>query len=189
MISLDQRTQYPDNQDQLRAAGVDASVYRRAMRSHAAAVTIISTGRPGERTGLTATSVCSLSDSPPTLIVCINRNASAHDLVRSTGAFGVNALRREQVELANTFAGRRAVAREQRFAGGVEWISLITGAPILAQALVGFDCELVGEYSHETHSIFIGRVRAVKDDGFSDPLIYFGGAFHAVDDICQGRKI
>jgi len=162
-------------------SAVDAAFYRQAMRSHAAAVTIISTGRRGERTGLTATSVCSLSDDPPTLIACINRNASAHEIVRSTGAFGVNILRSAQVELANTFAGRRAIEREQRFAEDVKWTSLMTGAPILAEALVGFDCELVGEYSHDTHSIFVGRVRAIKRADANDPLIYFGGAFHSVE--------
>lgn len=164
-------------------SAVDAALYRKAMRSYAAAVTIISTGRQGERTGLTATSVCSLSDAPPTLIACINRNASAHEIVRATGAFGVNVLRAAQVELANTFAGRRAIEREQRFTDDVEWTSLVTGAPILAAALVGFDCALVGEYSHDTHSIFIGCVRAIRCRDANDPLIYFGGGFHSTETI------
>ena len=162
---------------------VDAAIYRNAMRSYAAAVTIISTGHHGERTGLTATSVCSLSDAPPTLIACINRNASAHEIVRSTGVFGVNVLRTAQVELANTFAGRRAIEREQRFTRDVEWVSLVTGAPILAAALVGFDCALVGEYSHDTHSIFVGHVKAIRSEDANDPLIYFGGAFRSTDNI------
>jgi len=157
--------------------------YRKAMRSYAAAVTIISTGRPGDRTGLTATSVCSLSDDPPSLIACINRNASAHACVRSTGAFGVNVLRTVQVELANTFAGRRVIEREQRFTDEVRWISLVTGAPVLADALVGFDCELVGEYSHDTHSIFVGQIKAIKHGHDNDPLIYFDGAFHSIENI------
>lgn len=165
------------------AADVDASLYRKAMRSYASAVTIISTGVAGARTGLTATSVCSLSDDPPTMVACINRNASAHESVKSAGAFGVNVLRMEQSELANVFAGRRAIDREQRFTDDRNWTTLVTGAPILVTALTAFDCELVAEYPHDTHSIFIGRVRSISHGNANDPLIYFDGAFHSVAEI------
>jgi len=160
--------------------GIDTASYRAAMRYHAGAVVILSAGRPGDRTGLTATSVCSLSDTPPRLIACVNRSASAHALIRRTAAFGVNMLRAGQEELANVFAGRRGIERDDRFSDAESWLSLATGAPILKSALVGLDCELVGEHAHDTHSIFVGEVHAVHLRDGDAPLVYFGGQFCAL---------
>ena len=159
------------------AGSVDAASYRAAMRYHAGAVAILSAGTPGDRTGLTATSVCSLSDTPPRLIACVNRSASAHGLIRRTASFGVNLLRAEQVELANVFAGRRGIERDDRFTDADSWLSLVTGSPILGSALVSFDCELVDEHPHDTHSIFVGEVRAMHLCNGETPLVYFGGQF------------
>lgn len=159
---------------------VDAASYRAAMRYHAGAVAILSVGKPGNRTGLTATSVCSLSDTPPRLIACVNRSASAHGLIRRTASFGVNLLRIEQAELADVFAGRRGIERDHRFTDADGWLSLATGAPILKSALVGLDCELVDEHVHDTHSIFVGEVRAVHLLDGETPLVYFGGQFCAL---------
>ncbi|WP_245476110.1 flavin reductase family protein [Bradyrhizobium sp. Leo170] len=147
------------------------------MRYHAGAVTILSAGDRGGRTGLTATSVCSLSDAPPRLIACVNRAASAHALIRQTSAFAVNFLNAGQAELANIFAGRRGIERDDRFNDADGWLTLVTGAPILKTALVGLDCELVDEHAHETHSIFVGAVRSVHLHEDDAPLVYFGGSF------------
>lgn len=156
---------------------VDPASYRAAMRHHAGAVTILSAGGPGDRTGMTATSVCSLSDTPPRLIACVNRSASAHGLIRRTAAFGVNMLHADQAELANVFAGRRGIERDDRFSDADGWLSLATGTPILKGALIGLDCELIDEHAHDTHSIFVGAVRAMHLREGETPLIYFGGAF------------
>ncbi|WP_083741877.1 flavin reductase family protein [Bradyrhizobium mercantei] len=161
-------------------AGVDPASYRAAMRHHAGAVTILTAGGPGDRTGMTATSVCSLSDTPPRLIACVNRSASAHGLIRRTAAFGVNMLHADQAELANVFAGRRGIERDDRFGDGDGWLSLATGAPILKAALIGLDCELIDEHAHDTHSIFVGAVRAMHLREGEAPLVYFGGAFRAL---------
>lgn len=174
LLSSASRTTAPHHE------GVDPASYRAAMRHHAGAVTILSAGGPDDRTGMTATSVCSLSDTPPRLIVCVNRSASAHGLIRRTAAFGVNMLHADQAELANVFAGRRGIERDDRFGEGDGWLSLATGAPILRDALIGLDCELIDEHAHDTHSIFVGAVRAMHLGDGQTPLMYFGGAFRAL---------
>ena len=57
---------------------MDTAKFRNLMRHQAGAVTIIAVGRRGNRTGLTATAMCSLSDQPPSVLICVNKNASAH---------------------------------------------------------------------------------------------------------------
>ena len=73
----------------------DAKDFKQAMRHCAGAVALVTVGAEhGKRTGLTVTSACSLSDNPPSLIVCVNRNASAHARIREEGAFAINFLQR-----------------------------------------------------------------------------------------------
>lgn len=161
------------------AAGIDPQAYRALMRQQAGAVTVIAVGKPGDRTGLTATAVCSVSDKPPTLLICVNRNASAHKRIAAEGAFSVNVLARDQEPLAMRFSGQTGHEGEARFDAG-EWTTAATGAPILKRAIASLDCVLVEEHETSTHSIYIGRVRdgRVRED--AEPLIYFRGAFCVV---------
>jgi flavin reductase (DIM6/NTAB) family NADH-FMN oxidoreductase RutF len=154
---------------------MDSAKFKALMRHQAGAVTIITVGKPGERTGLTATAMCSLSDSPPSVLICVNRNASAHTPIRANKCFAVNILAQEHFDLARRFS-TKLVEGEARFDADA-WETLDTGAPALKGSLATLDCELMDEHQFETHSIFIGRV---KDGTFREdvqPLLYFRGDF------------
>ena len=155
---------------------MDQQAYRDIMRHHAGAVTIISVGKPGGRTGLTATAFCSLTDDPPTVVICVNRNASAHDLIAKHKSFCVNILATEQQEVAMRFAGRVGQQGEERFDEG-SWITLATGSPVLQNALANLDCEVAEVHDGKTHTIYVGRVRAGRIMGENAPLVYFKGDF------------
>jgi flavin reductase len=154
----------------------DPAAFRTGMRAMPGAVAIIATGPAGARTGMTATAVCSLSDSPPMLLCCVNANASAHPLIRAHGSFSVNLLAEEQAEIAARFAGRDGLKGEARFTLG-DWGTAETGAPVLRDAMVSFDCELQAEHVHATHSIFVGTVRGVSTRVDVPPLLYLAGRF------------
>ncbi|TDR90153.1 flavin reductase family protein [Enterovirga rhinocerotis] len=159
---------------------MDGQRFKQAMRHCAGAVALVTVGREGRaRTGLTVTAVCSLSDDPPSLLVCVNRNASAHPRIREEGCFGVSFLAHEHMALALTFSGQKGVEGDARFAFG-RWAAGVTGAPILEDALVSFDCELREAVETKTHSIFIGDIRDVGFRPEARPLIYLRGAFHDV---------
>jgi len=155
---------------------MDAQDYRAIMRNQAGAVTIIAVGGAGNRTGLTATAVCSLTDSPPTLLACVNRSASAHAPIQAMRSFSINLLARDQNELAMCFSGRAGLEGEARFSAE-EWMTLATGAPVLKNALASLDCELMDEHGFDTHSVFIGRVRDGRWRENVEPLLYFQGSF------------
>lgn len=158
---------------------MESHSYKQLMKHHAGAPVVIATGRAGARTGLTATAFCSLSDSPPTILICVNKTASAHPVICDTGAFSVNVLRDGQAAAAARFAGQTGLKGEERFADG-EWIVLETGAPVMADALASLDCELLQVHDHGTHSVFVGLVQAVRSDEASHPLIYFRGSFRGL---------
>ncbi len=153
---------------------MDAEQYRNVMRHQAGAVTIIAVGAPGHRTGLTATAVCSLTDSPPMVLACVNRSASAHAPIKTTQSFSINLLASDQSDLARRFSSKQ-LEGEARFADA--WETLVTGAPILKGAIANLDCEIAQEHAFDTHTVFIGRVRDCRFRTDAAPLLYFRSDF------------
>ncbi len=151
-------------------------LYRNLMRHQAGGVALIATGRHGGRTGLAATAVCSLTDAPPTLLVCVNQTASAHDIIADTGSFSVNLLCPSHKELVGVFSGQTGLKGEARFDDAL-WQTMVTGAPVLKDALASFDCEVVETKKVSTHTIYIGEVRDGVANDELDPLVYFRGKF------------
>ncbi len=146
------------------------------MRQLPGGVSVITVGRGEERSGLTVTSVSSLSLDPPTLIVCINKQSSSWPLLQRHKAFGVNVLRAGQQVVAERFAGRGGLKGAARF-GDEPWITLATGVPLLADALAVIDCGLEETIDRHSHAIVIGRVEAAQVAPDSEALVYWRGHY------------
>lgn len=131
--------------------------FQNAMSLFAAGVTVVTTMRDDGPAGLIATSVCSLSSDPPSIIVCVNRSASAHDAIVAQGKFAVNLLSVDQCEVVDRF---RQTKGQERFETG-QWTTLKTGAPVLADAAVVLDCTLGKRHDGFTHSIFVGVIEQI----------------------------
>ena len=58
-------------------ASVEPLVFRDAMSRLGAAVHVVTTAGAGGKSGFTATAVCSVSDTPATLLVCLNRRSNS----------------------------------------------------------------------------------------------------------------
>lgn len=150
--------------------------FREGMSRLGAAVSLITTDGPAGRYGMTASSVCSVTDSPPTLLVCINKNASIHDLLVENGVLGVNVLAADHQALSDQFA--RSAKGVDRFALG-EWVEGETGVPLLADANVAFDCRVSGRQEEGTHSVFFCKVEAVRlSEKARHGLVYFSRDYH-----------
>jgi flavin reductase (DIM6/NTAB) family NADH-FMN oxidoreductase RutF len=154
--------------------------FKLAMRRLAATVSIISTGGPqGARYGMTATAITSVSAEPPSLLVCINRNASIHDPLHEVGRFCINVLGAGHEDHCFDFSGR--TMGESRFQRG-SWQSRF-GIPYLADAQATIFCDVDQKMGYGSHTIFIGRVTDCLVNGEPKPLIYVNGTFapeHAV---------
>lgn len=156
---------------------VSSEDYRYGMRKLAGAVTIVTTDGKAGKGGFTATAVCSVSDTPPTLLICINRKNESNPIIKENGLFAVNVLMSQQEDLSRRFAGYdKDVSLVQRFERGT-WTTLKTGAPILENSLVSFDCRLVGWQEVATHSVAFGEVIAVKLGENAAPLLYFDASY------------
>jgi flavin reductase (DIM6/NTAB) family NADH-FMN oxidoreductase RutF len=152
--------------------------FRLAMRELAGGVCAVSVGEGEDRGGLIATSVTSLSVDPPTLLVCVNRSASAWPLFQRHGRFGVNVLASRHLLMAQHFSGGTGARGAERYAVG-DWGKDVTGAPILVDALVAIDCEVEEVLERHSHGIVIGRVRSVTPTRHGDALVYMRGGYAA----------
>jgi flavin reductase (DIM6/NTAB) family NADH-FMN oxidoreductase RutF len=150
--------------------------FRLGMRRLPAAVTLVTCKHEGHYFGLTATAVTSLSAEPPSLLTCVNREASAHRAMLESKAFAINVLPHDKVILARLFASRGADDRAQRFSTD-KWIELTTGAPILNDVIVGFDCTLDQAIVYASHSILIGQVQDIRIGDIHKHLMYLEGEF------------
>lgn len=155
---------------------IDATQFKAAMRCLAAHVCLITTrsldGAPG---GLTATAVCSVSADPPTLLACVNRNSASFRAIQASGIFAVNVLALESRHLADRFAS--PIPAEEKFTEG-SWLQASTGAPVLRNALVSFDCRVASAVDVGTHGILFGAIEAVQIQGSgARPLLYAHGGY------------
>jgi flavin reductase len=152
--------------------------YREAMARFGAAVSVVTTDGPAGRRGFTASAVCSVTDHPPTLLVCVNRQNDSHPALFANGVLCVNTLAAGQQEISAVFGGEEADTAS-RFASGV-WYTLETGAPVLEGAVVSFDCRIAQVTEVGTHSVIFATVVAIGHGSVHDGLVYFGRSYHPV---------
>lgn len=163
----------PDRQE-----SISLDAFRHGMRRLTAGVSLVTTKYQGEKLGLIATSVSSLAAEPPSLLVCVNRSASSHDAFLQSGHFAVNVLRERHDALCAQFS--QPARRAERFHSG-EWQTLQTGAPVLADALVSFDCQLEQAVEWHTHSVLLARIVGIALPGeAAEPMVYFNSGFHTL---------
>ena len=150
---------------------VEPPVFREAMSRLGAAVHVVTTAGPGGKTGFTATAVCSVSDQPAMLLVCLNRRSNSAPILSQNGVFCVNTLGAGESKLADMFAGRSGVHLEERFAVG-DWMALKTGSPVLASAVIAFDCRTIEIKAVASHNVLFGAVEAVRLGPAGPALVY-----------------
>lgn len=168
--------------------GVAVEDFRDAMRDLAAGVSIVTVGRGDDISGMTVTSVSSLSVDPATVIVSINRQTSSWPLLQKHGVFGINVLGLEHREISERFSGKDGLSGAARFAGA-EWIQLASGVPLLAGALVAFDCEVDHVVERHSHAIVIGRVLDLRVSSGSPALVYWQRQYLTLDRDVPQKKV
>ncbi len=165
---------------------IEATDFRNAMSLLTTAVSVVTTEGQSGLHGFTASAVCSVTDTPPTLLVCMNQTSRSHGHFIDNKILTVNVLGAQHEHISNAFASK--LHSTERFKQGA-WTQLATGAPVLTDALVSFDCEIEDIQQVGTHSVFMCRVVAIKhaeqQDGADESLVYFNRAYHQVGQVQQ----
>ncbi|MEU4575128.1 flavin reductase family protein [Nonomuraea sp. ATR24] len=150
-----------------------SDAFRSAMAAYASGVTVVTTvGGDGEPYGFTATSFCSVSLSPPLLLVCLAQSANCYPVFAACESFAVSMLRDGQDEVALRFANTAA----DKFGSGVAR-ETPAGLPAVEAAMCVVECAIEDRYDAGDHMLLLGRVTWVRFR-HGDPLIYFNRAFH-----------
>ncbi|WP_180177316.1 flavin reductase [Acinetobacter sp. YH12039] len=160
---------------------IEATDFRNAMSLLTTAVNVITTEGEAGMYGFTASAVCSVTDTPPTLLVCMNQSSRSHAHFLENKVLSVNVLGAQHEHISNAFASSK-LNSEERFKLG-SWTVLETGSPILKDALVSFDCQIEQIQEVGTHSVFMCRVVAIKQSQQEESLVYFNRAYHAVGQV------
>lgn len=158
---------------------IEEGAFREAMARLGAAVNLITTDGPAGRHGMTASAVCSVTDKPPTLLVCVNRASAANEKFRANGVLCINVLAARHQPLSGRFADKRLSVAE-RFSETDRWTVLSTGSPILTDASVALDCHVAEITEVGTHSVFFCEVQQVKLHDEKEALIYFDRRYHSL---------
>lgn len=157
--------------------------FRKIMSHFASGVTVVTTlAKDGTYHGITVSSFTSVSLDPPLVLICIAKNAAAHQILPETGFFCVNFLHEGQVNLSNRFAGRDP---GQRSFEDIPLYTSATGAPVFAEALGFVDCRITNAYDGGDHTIFLGEVLqlgaadpTLENGQESSPLLYYKSNYY-----------
>lgn len=155
----------------------DSAVQRKVMGRFATGVTVVTTGGPMGRHGLTANAVASLSLDPPLVMVAIDKRAHSLEFLKENRCFAVNILQLDQEDISRRFA----IPGPKDFVG-LDFTTDATEAPILAGCLAYVDCRVVDILPGGDHEIFIGEVLSGSAQEDGAPLLYFHGQYRRLAD-------
>ena len=153
--------------------------FRAAMRAFVGNCSVITVGAGARASGLVVTSAISLSAEPALLLACVNRASSSHPLLQEFGCFGWSSLGAAHQGVAERFSGLGGIKGPDRY-HGAEWEVAVTGARLLRGAPAAFDCVIEEMIDRASHSIVVGRVRAVRVTPGAGALTYWNGAYRAL---------
>ena len=153
--------------------------FRDAMASLSAAVNIVTTEGEAGRCGITATAVCSVTDTPPSVMVCLNVNSAMNPVFQSNGKLCINVLNHEQELMARHFAGMTGMAMEERFSLSC-WQNGLLGQPLLKGALASLEGEISQVQTIGTHLVYLVAIKNIVLAEEGHGLIYFKRRFHPV---------
>jgi flavin reductase (DIM6/NTAB) family NADH-FMN oxidoreductase RutF len=153
------------------------SEFRRTLSHFATGVTVVtSRDAQGRPQGLTVNAFCSVSLTPPLVLVCIDRRSDANPGLRETGVFNVSVLAHDQREISKRFATRGAAKFE-----GLTFADGDNGVPVIPGAIAVLECRLHASHEAGDHIIYVGEVtRLASHPG--RPLIYHSAAYGRIED-------
>ena len=136
--------------------GIDPDTFRSIMGALPTGVAVVTAyDRDGIPRGLTCSAVCSVSMTPPLLLVCVDKRNRTLEALRDSGGFVVNILRAESAHVSQTFASRSP----DKFSSVAWRRSPTTGLPWLHEDCLAFaDCRLAREIEAGDHTILLGSI-------------------------------
>jgi flavin reductase (DIM6/NTAB) family NADH-FMN oxidoreductase RutF len=154
---------------------IDAASYRRIVGQFVTGVCVVTTAVDGRLHGMTANAITSVSLDPLLLLVCVDKQAHAHEQLTKGGRFAVNILTAEQEEASNTFAAH--TEPEEGRLQGVPYRRGLSGPPLIEGCLAYVECAVVDRCAGGDHTIFIGEALDGEIVSEAPPLLFYRGGY------------
>lgn len=154
--------------------------FRAAMANLSSAVNVVTTNGVSGRAGITVSAICSVTDTPPKLLVCVNQSSYTHDIFRTNRKVAINVLGQQHKELAMHFAGATGISMTERFEWPV-WEHDRYGVPVLHDAAAVIVGSIGAEFVQGTHTVLFIEVEHVVVHDEVGALVYFQRNFHQID--------
>ncbi len=155
---------------------MDGEALRSVMRVFPQGVVVVTAVRPdGEQRGITVSSFMSVSLKPPVVLICILKEARAHEAIDKGNSFAVNILGDDQGGLSDHFA-KPDLSSEEQF-GDIEHEDR-SGAPSLIKGCLGYvDCDVVQRIEQADHTLFVGEVQGGEVLKEGRPLVFYSRGY------------
>lgn len=151
------------------------------MASCAAGVHVITTDGAAGRYGITMTAVTPVTDGPPTVMLCINRQAAIVPILEANRDLCINTLSESQQDIAEHFAGLTGLSPEERFAYHI-WHRGQTGQLEVEGALAHLHGHITSRHDIGTHFVFYVEIDEIKNTDTQAPaLLYFRRQFKSLE--------
>jgi flavin reductase (DIM6/NTAB) family NADH-FMN oxidoreductase RutF len=155
-------------------ADVEPGLMRAVLRHHAKGVVVITSGAEAP-VGFCATSLASLSLTPPLVSFSVGLRTNSWETIRATRYVVAHLLAEGQEDVAHRFA--RAGAAAVKFGSQTRWHRGDFGLPVLDDVLGWLLLAQIHRLSVGDHALVISRVVAARDLGAGQPLIHHAGGF------------
>lgn len=157
---------------------IDPIELRNAFGRFATGVTVITANPPGFAPfGMTVNSFSSLSLDPPLLLWSLQNDSDCWDAFAAATQYAVNVLADNQQELSGRYAVKGAHELQQ-----ADYHMGRSGCPVLNEALVQFECEIIERHEGGDHTILVGRVLDFNLGDSDQPLLFFSGRYRSLSD-------
>lgn len=150
---------------------IDQARFRQVMGHFTTGVTVVTMAVGEHIDGITVNSFCSLSLSPPLVLICIGKENDSHGFLQQAEMYAVNILSVDQEEVSRRFAMREG----EKFPRG-SFVLSTWGLPLINGTLAHLECRVVNQLPGGDHTIFVGEVmEAQVREG--RPLVYFRSGY------------
>lgn len=168
-------------QNQQISAEAEADVaagFRDAMGQLATGVVMVTCYVDGRPWGLTVSACCSVSVSPPLLLVSLSKQTASAQAIADDGRFGVSILGEALIDVARFGSAKGQPKWVAEFCRDDPGRSAAWTTPAVARAIAHIDCTVEQSMLAGDHVIFVGSVRDVIAHPGDQPLVYHSRGYH-----------
>jgi flavin reductase (DIM6/NTAB) family NADH-FMN oxidoreductase RutF len=154
---------------------VSEELFKSILSCYATSVTVVTVHHDDKFAGLTVSSFCSVSLSPPLVLISIENEARTNTLLKDGADFTVNLLNQDQETVSQQFA-EPGLSIDDRLEN-ISYSLPSRGGPILTESLAWLICEQYETCDGGDHTIYVGEIIEGQKEAPGDPLLYYQGEY------------